>query len=264
MVGRRKLPPGNLKPYRDRTSGAKPLPACRPILARHDGRVIKRVLGLVVVALVALVGCAEGSTTDPSAEAGATRTDSAPAPTRPFDYEVTETTLVDTSRPTPEGSETSGADSRTLVTTIYLPDAPGPRPWIVFAHGLSGHPDKFRSLLTTWAEAGYVVAAPAFPSTNAEVPGSEKNAADGFEQPADVRFVIDELFRLGDDPSSPLHGRLDPDRLGSPACRSAGRRPTASCSASAAPTRGSRPPPSTPAPSWRCRVRSTSTGTCRC
>jgi predicted dienelactone hydrolase len=103
------------------------------------------------------------------------------------------------------------ARDRTLVTTIHYPvDAPGPVPLIVFAHGRNGHPRKFSQLLSTWAEAGYVVAAPAFPLTNDEAPG-EPVDADVANQPADVSFVIDEMLRLDD---GPLTDAIDAEQIG--------------------------------------------------
>jgi dienelactone hydrolase len=171
----------------------------------------------VVLAGAVLAGCAGATTNEAGSGPGGDQSNApstVPIVTRPFTFETWDETLVDPTRPTPAGAETPAAAERTLVTTIYLPDAPGPLPWIVFAHGLSGHPDKFSALLTTWAEAGYAVAAPAFPTTNSEVPGSSKNFNVAFEQPDDVSFVIDEMLKANDDPSSPLHGRLDADRLG--------------------------------------------------
>ena len=47
--------------------------------------------------------------------------------------------------------------------------------------------DKFSKLLSAWARAGYVVAAPAFPLTNDHVPGSAMNASSG--QPARRRVL---------------------------------------------------------------------------
>ena len=43
------------------------------------------------------------------------------------------------------------------------PRGKGPFPLIVFAHGSAGHPEKFTKLFSSWAAAGYIVAAPAFP-----------------------------------------------------------------------------------------------------
>jgi predicted dienelactone hydrolase len=118
-------------------------------------------------------------------------------------------TFVDPSRPT---GPPIGTPDRTLVTTIRFPDAGGPYPLIVMAHGLSGHPRKFAELTDAWARAGYVVALPAFPLTNDDV---EPIVISDYEnQPADVSFVIDQLVELGRDPGHPLHDRVDPDRIG--------------------------------------------------
>ena len=85
------------------------------------------------------------------------------------------------------------------------PQADGPHPLIVFGHGFYGHPRKFTKLLGAWADAGYVVAAPAFPLTNDES-SDETDRDDVVNQPADVSFVLDELVG-GELP-------VDPDRIG--------------------------------------------------
>ena len=87
------------------------------------------------------------------------------------------------------------ARERSLATTVHLPrKADGPLPLIVFGHGFNGHPRKFTKLLGAWSDAGYVVAAPAFPFTNDEFAG-ETERDDIVNQPADISFVIDELLR---------------------------------------------------------------------
>ena len=101
------------------------------------------------------------------------------------------------------------ARERELTTTVHLP----PRgdaavPLIVFGHGFDGHPRKFTKLLGAWADAGYVVAAPAFPLTNDEV-GGETDRDDVVNQPADVSFAIDAL--LG---SEDLGRLVDESRIG--------------------------------------------------
>jgi dienelactone hydrolase len=121
--------------------------------------------------------------------------------------------LVDRSRPTPAGAGLDHADERRLVTHVYLPAGRGPFPFIAFAHGLNGHPRKFTELLGTWAEAGYAVAAPAFPLSNDEVPG-EATFADLAEQPGDISFVIDQMLALSEDSQSPVFGTVDPERIG--------------------------------------------------
>jgi dienelactone hydrolase len=99
---------------------------------------------------------------------------------------------------------------RQLVTVIRYPaaidrsrvdvrDAPpatsaGPFPLIVFAHGYDITPAPYGRLLTAWAQAGYVVAAPLFPLTNADAPGGP-DESDIVNQPADISFVISQMLR---------------------------------------------------------------------
>lgn len=122
--------------------------------------------------------------------------------------------LVDSSRPTNAGASTAAAPDRTLVTTLYRPSGKGPFPLIVFSHGLGGHPDKFTELLGTWARAGYVVAAPAFPLTNSTVAGNSQNAGDVGNQPGDVRFVLSQVLREARTKGSRLYRAVDGRHVG--------------------------------------------------
>jgi dienelactone hydrolase len=92
------------------------------------------------------------------------------------------------------------ARDRLLPTTVYLP-ASGARksPLIVFGHGMRGHPRKFTWLFGRWADAGYAVAAPAFPRTSDE-DAPQSVLAEVVNQPADVSFVVDQLLarEIGD------------------------------------------------------------------
>ena len=63
----------------------------------------------------------------------------------------------------------------------------------MFAHGWVGHPRKFTRLFSAWRDAGYVVAAPAFPGTADAIPGRAV-FEDVAQQPADVSFVLDRLL----------------------------------------------------------------------
>ena len=148
---------------------------------------------------------------------------SAPATTEvrsgpPYPVSLTHLTLTDTSRPTAAGSQTPARSSRTLQTTVFFPDTDasveGHFPLIVFAHGLTGSPDRHSDLGEAWARAGFVVAMPAFPLTNSTVPGGAANYSDVNNQPADVSFVLDQLIAASDDPNSPVASRIDPDRIG--------------------------------------------------
>jgi predicted dienelactone hydrolase len=88
------------------------------------------------------------------------------------------------------------ARGRALPTSVYAPAAGTVAPLIVFCHGMWGHPRKFTWLFSQWADAGYVVAAPAFPHSTDENP-SAYLAEDVVNQPADVSFVLDELLARG-------------------------------------------------------------------
>jgi predicted dienelactone hydrolase len=75
-------------------------------------------------------------------------------------------TFVDHTRKTVDPGGTRSAPTRTLVTQVYVPRGRGRFPLVVMAHGNAGDPGKLSELLTAWAQAGYVVAAPTFPLTN--------------------------------------------------------------------------------------------------
>jgi predicted dienelactone hydrolase len=117
-----------------------------------------------------------------------------------------------------------GAEPRTLVTVVRYPavgtpsarDLPnaqperagGPFPLIIFAHGYRLAPYTYTQLLQAWAHAGYVVAAPAFPLTNADAPVVDRS--DVINQPQDVRFVISRLLAQR---NAPLGGLIDGTRI---------------------------------------------------
>ena len=124
-------------------------------------------------------------------------------------------TFVDPSRPTvdrPGG--TRSADTRTLVTEIYIPSGRGPFPLVVFAHGNAGNPGKLTQMLGAWAKAGYVVAAPTFPLTN-DLTSAQTVIADYVNQPADISFTIDQVLRTSRrSKTSPLYRRVDARHIG--------------------------------------------------
>jgi len=88
------------------------------------------------------------------------------------------------------------ARERPLPTTVYVTRTGANAPLIVFGHGAWGHPRKFTRLFTRWVDAGFVVAAPAFPHTSDENAPSSV-LGDVVNQPADVSFVIGELLARG-------------------------------------------------------------------
>ncbi|MGK5685420.1 alpha/beta hydrolase family protein [Actinoplanes sp. URMC 104] len=103
-----------------------------------------------------------------------------------------------------------GAD-RPLPTTLwYRGRLTGRHPIILFSHGLGGLPQQFAPLAAGWAEAGYVVAAPAYPHTNARVLVDRRDIA---RQPADALAVIEAVRALDRTGGDVLAGHLDVDRV---------------------------------------------------
>lgn len=70
----------------------------------------------------------------------------------------------------------------------------GPFPLVLFAEGYNITPAPYARLLQTWAQAGYVVAAPIFPLSNAAAPGGP-DESDLVNQPTDTSFVITQMLR---------------------------------------------------------------------
>lgn len=122
-------------------------------------------------------------------------------------------TFVDTSRPTVSPVGDVNVSERTLVTDIFVPDGDGPFPLIVWSHGFNSGPDRFSEMLTTWARAGYVVAAPWFPLSSGRRGRVNAIATDYVNQPGDVSFLIDEVLRAGNT-SGTLAGKVDATRIG--------------------------------------------------
>ncbi len=82
-------------------------------------------------------------------------------------------------------------------------------PLIVFSQGFAVSPDAYSLLLDSWAEAGYVVAAPSYPYTTPGQPGG-LDEADIVAHPAELRVVVEDLSHLGGN----LAGVVDPSRVG--------------------------------------------------
>jgi fermentation-respiration switch protein FrsA (DUF1100 family) len=168
--------------------------------------------------MLALIGLAvAGCSSSGHAKAAAARPSSYPVGT------VT-ATFVDSSRSTPAHGTHPALSSRTLVTTIWYPAAgsvkakspvsgaaadrgDGPYPLIVFAHGLGGTPQFYEALLSRWAAAGYVVAAPLFPLTHANTAGGVV-PDDVFDQPGDMSYVITSVIKSAAQKSGPLAGLI--------------------------------------------------------
>jgi predicted dienelactone hydrolase len=121
--------------------------------------------------------------------------------------------LVDRSRQTVSHGRLI-ASTRTLRTTVWFAHGPATsHPLIVFAHGYSVGVAPYVRVCQAWARAGFVVAAPSFPLTDASVAGQALDEADMVNQPADVSFVISALVSANRAPGDPLNARIDPQRV---------------------------------------------------
>jgi dienelactone hydrolase len=157
---------------------------------------------LAVVAVVALLA---------TLAAGAPRAGAGPA----VSVQTLQVTLVDHSRPSDATTSAPAQDQRVLATTITYPvGVRGPVPLVVLAHGNNGNPNKFTQLIGSWAAAGYVVAAPAFPLTSNTTPGGG-SPGDVNNQPADMSFVINEVLKMSRPKAAgPLAGLVDKRHIG--------------------------------------------------
>lgn len=123
--------------------------------------------------------------------------------------------LVDRSRSTPAIPHRAAIPCRLLPTEVRYPaGATGPLPLVVVAHGLDGNPSSLATLLDAWAGAGYVVAAPAFPTTSKDSNGVTLTS-ESVDQAADMSFVIGQMLeRSRPGASGPLRGLIDRRRIG--------------------------------------------------
>src|SRR4051812_37232169 len=91
---------------------------------------------------------------------------------------------------------------RPLPTPVWYPatngaPAAGRFPVVLFSHGLNSAPSDFDDMLRSWAGAGFVVAAPAYPHTSRDA--GDFDSGDLVNQPADASSVLDQLLALGAD-----------------------------------------------------------------
>jgi dienelactone hydrolase len=88
----------------------------------------------------------------------------------------------------------------------------GPFPLVVFGHGFDVTPAIYARLLRAWARAGYVVAAPIFPLSNANAPGGA-DESDIVNQPADMSFVITRMLAASAAGHGILSRLVDPHEI---------------------------------------------------
>lgn len=108
---------------------------------------------------------------------------------------------------------------RALVTQLWYPAVPAgsesPRggfPLLLFAPGFQLCAAPYGDLLTSWASAGYVVAAVNFPRTDCNVAATAYEP-DLINQPDDVSYVLTRLLALSRQPGDVLSGLVNSDEI---------------------------------------------------
>jgi dienelactone hydrolase len=84
-------------------------------------------------------------------------------------------------------------------------------PLVLFSHGLHGSPERYAPAAASWAAAGFVVAAPAYPYTNQYTKHFYRS--DIIHQPADANYVLRKVRCLDRTAGDPLAGHLDIHRV---------------------------------------------------
>lgn len=170
---------------------------------------------ITALLLAGLAGC--------STDAPVRRAPAAPEPTAPATPQVPAGHAPENPYPVGVRDLKLNRDGRALPVKIWYPAAgeegpvrrgaavaKGRFPVVMFSHGLGGRPDDYATLLTRWARAGFVVAAPTFPHTST---GADNNVLDVLNQPADVSYALDQVLALDAKADDQLQGRLDADRV---------------------------------------------------
>jgi dienelactone hydrolase len=178
----------------------------------HNWRVTRRTAVLLALALT-VTGAVACSADDPPAVPVPSPTSPVPAPApSSAPAEVTGTAPDREFEVATLKLTFSNGKDRPLPTTVWYPaDGDGPFPLVLFSHGLTSEPPAYRSVLSAWARAGFVVAAPAYPFTSYRAPRIDP--VDIINQPADASLVITRMLALNGKPGGKLSGRIDPDRV---------------------------------------------------
>ena len=158
-----------------------------------------------------------GATSTASRNPGPARSAPARAPSTIGTYQVA-TTTIDVVEPT------DAAGTRSLPTTVWFPVTrsrnrpgagrlPDPRPLLVFSQGYDVPVSAFGTMIEDWASAGFVVAGPTYPRTDAS-DRAGLDEKDIVNHPADLRAVIASVLAQDRERGSALWGLLDAGEIG--------------------------------------------------
>ena len=116
------------------------------------------------------------------------------------------------------------SSSRALPTTVLYPTSTGPAPLarglarapfplLVFSQGYDLSVAAYTALLTDWASAGFVVAAPTYPHTDPS-DAAALDESDIVNHPADLEFVITTVLDTARTAGSVLSGLVNANEVG--------------------------------------------------
>lgn len=182
--------------------------------------VSRLLLAALMASSAAAAGCGIGTAGDPEPASTRSTARSSPEPVRPPRIVVRTTTLRLVDRRRVVRRRTGATPPRRLTTIVRYPvivggtsaDRAKRHPLVIFGHGYGLTPRSYASLLRRWAQAGYVVAAPAFPGERADAPGGP-DRSDLVNEPADMRFVMETLLARSRRQRGALAGIIDPERI---------------------------------------------------
>ena len=186
---------------------------------------VQRLVATLVTALLAGCGPATVATSDPSPSAvrntprqayavGVRQFVVDPGGPRPLPVTVWYPAAVPATLPAPIPATRPAASAAAPDAPVVRPGAPvaaGRFPVVIYSHGLRSLPEMYAPLITRWAAAGFVVAAPTFPRTNLRARHFTRD--DVRNQPADGWRLIRHLVRLDTRRGDPLAGHLAVDRF---------------------------------------------------
>ncbi|MEH6583360.1 MAG: neocarzinostatin apoprotein domain-containing protein [Halioglobus sp.] len=154
---------------------------------------------MLCCAVMAITACSDGSDRMPILER--------------YPVSILETVFVDDTRTTPATGEFPALATRTLETTVFMPEGAGKFPLLFFSHGLGATPGVYASLIEEVAAAGFIVVAPVFPLTNTNAPAGP-DASDTQQQPGDISFLIDAVTAAATKQEAPFDVRIDLENIG--------------------------------------------------
>jgi dienelactone hydrolase len=183
---------------------------------------MKRWLPLIAVALLlTLAGCRSsgGQANSPSPD-DSLRDPAAPGPYAVGLRHMTFERATDEAQPRKLDSwiwyPADGSPTASAVDDAPPAPTGGPFPLVIFSHGSNGRPEYQRYFTEHLASWGYVVVAPPHPGNTTDDCGTCDVAAvlaSAPQRPVDVRFVIGEMKKLHEDPSSDLGAITDTEHV---------------------------------------------------